>query len=267
MLMGGTVSSVRAEAEIATIHLLNGGTIRGEIVVDVPGAPLTVMVAGQAMQITRETIASVERPMASTSAAAPGPAPVAAQPAPIAPPVYGQPPVYAPAAAPAPIASVAGPYALAVDRRGRAAVDPTWSPAVQQLVLQRNDVAYTMKRKGLGSPIMMMSFGAIGVITTAVATTIVYNNYAECVGRTSASSFSYGSCDNTAPVGMGVGYGFGSALLAGGATFLVVRILKRKALQRRLALIDQDLRRFNVGPIAKLGAGGGMGGVSLRASF
>jgi hypothetical protein len=66
---------------------------------------------------------------------------------------------------------------------------------------------------------------------------------------------------------MGIGYGFGSALLASGATFLIVRILKRKALQRRLAVIDQDLRRFNVGPIAKLGVGGGMGGLSLRASF
>ncbi len=270
LVLGGTTSSARAEAEISTIHLQNGGTIRGEIVVDMPGAPLTVMVAGQAMQIGRETIANIERPQATQSAAPPASsaAPIAVQPAPIAPPVYA-PPVYAPppVVAPAPlVAAPGGQLTLAVDRRGRAAMDPTWSPALQQLVLQRNDVAYTMKRKGLGSPIMMMSFGAIGVISTAIATTIVYNNYTSCVAGSTA--YSYSSCDNTAPVGMGVGYGFGSALLAGGTTFLIVRIAKRKALQRRLALIDQDLRRFNVSPIAKLGIGGGStGGLSLRASF
>jgi hypothetical protein len=104
------------------------------------------------------------------------------------------------------------------------------------------------------------------VIGTGVATTLVYNNYSRCVSS-STSAYDYGSCDNTAPIGMGIGYGFGSALLAGGTTFLIVRIVKRKALQRRLALIDNDLRRFNVSPVAKFDVGGGMAGLSLRASY
>ena len=134
-------------------------------------------------------------------------------------------------------------------------------------MLQRNDVAHSMRRQGLGSSIAIMSVGAIAIISTAVATTLVYNNYTECVAN-AANSYDYDSCRNSAPLGMGVGYAFGSAMFALGTTFLIVRIVKRKALQRRLAVIDQDLRRLNVAPMAKLSVGGGgTAGLSLRASF
>ena len=253
-------SSARAEAALSTIHLQNGGTIRGEIVVDVPGSPLTVMVAGQAMQITRDTIASIDgpAPVSPAPAAAPAPAAPIAAPPPAAPPVYVAPPVYAarpvygaPMVAPAP---------------GGVLVNASYSPEQQRLMLQRNDVAHSMRRKGLGAPIMMMSLGAVAVIGTAVATTLVYDNYTRCVAN-STSAYDFETCDNTAPIGMGIGYGFGSGLFAGGTTFLVVRIIKRKSLQRRLALIDNDLRRFNVSPMARLNVNGGTAGLSLRASF
>lgn len=256
-LIAGEISPARAEAEVSTVHLQNGGTIRGEIVVDVPGSPLTIMVAGQAMQITRDTIASIDRPGA---ASAPAAAPAAA-PAPAAPPVYSAPPVYT--APPVYGAPVAAPM---IAPAPATMVNAGYSPEHQRLMLQRNEVAYSMKRKGLGSAITMLSVGAIAVIGTAAATTVVYNSYTDCVSR-SVSAYDYGTCDNTAPIGMGIGYGLGSALLAGGTTFLIVRILKRKALQRRLALIDQDLRRFNVSPVARLNVSGGTAGLSLRASF
>jgi hypothetical protein len=262
MMIAGDLSSAQAEAEISTIHLQNGGTIRGEIVVDVPGSPLTVMVAGQAMQITRDTIASIERPAPANAAPAADPA-AAPAPAPAAAPVYAAPPVYsaAPVYARPPVAAAPAVAAAPVS-----VANANWSPEAQQLVLQRNEVAYRMKRQGLGSAITLMAVGAIAVVSTAVATTLIYNNYTQCVAGAS-NAYDYGNCDNSAPLGMGVGYGLGSALLAGGTTFMIVRIVKRKALQRRLAVIDNDLRRFNVAPVARLNMGGGMAGLSLRTSF
>jgi hypothetical protein len=281
--VGWGASRASAAPELTTIYLQNGGKLRGEIVIDMPGAPLTVMVAGQAIQIPRESIARID-----AGAQAPVPAPYAAQPAPVAQPapapvgvamvaapapMYGAPPGQpaqpAPMLAPAPMAAPTGPLVLQIDRRGRAAIDANWTPELQQLVARRNDLSYSLKRKGLGAPIGMLSIGIIGIITTAAATTVAANN---CVYDYDYDDYYYDDgCSDSIAVGMGIGYGISTALLAGGATFLMVRLLKKKSLKRQLALIDQDLQRFNVRAMAKVngfgGKNGSVAGLVLRASF
>jgi hypothetical protein len=216
------------------------------------------MVAGQAMQVARETIVRIDVAAAAGQPVA-APAPVYAAPVQPAP-------VMVPAPAPVP-AAPSGPFVLRFDRRGRAAIEPTWSPELQQLVQQRNDVAYAARRKGLGAPIAMLSLGAVVTVTTAIATTIAANNYASCLSDNVYDTYSYETCEDRTAIGMGIGYTIGSLLMAGGATFLVVRIVRKKSLKRKLQVIDQSLARFNVTPVAKLNTFGGMAGLSLRARF
>jgi hypothetical protein len=127
-----------------------------------------------------------------------------------------------------------------------------------------------MKRKGLAAPITMLSLGAVGIIGTAVGAAAAASSYESCVAD-NASSFSYTGCSNASGLVMAVGYSISSALFAGGGTFLLVRLLRRKSLKRQLAAIDQDLRRFNVAPIAQASSRAGarvrVAGLSLRASF
>jgi hypothetical protein len=280
--LGFGASRASASAELTTIYLQNGGKLRGEIVMDVPGSPLTVVVAGQAIQVPRESIARIEgaggvvapAPAPAPYAAQPAPAPVAVAPAPapapgatfvVAPPP-GQP---APMMAPAPMTAPTGPLVLQFDRYGRAAIDANWSPELQQLVARRNDASYKLKRKGLGAPISMLSLGALGIIITAAATTAAANNCVYDYDYTDYSSYDNG-CHDRIAIGMGVGYTISSLLFAGGATFLMVRLLKKKSLKRQVALIDADLARFNVRAMAKvkgLGSIGNVAGLTLSTRF
>jgi hypothetical protein len=272
--LGFSASRAGAATELSTIYLQNGGKLRGEIVIDMPGAPLTVVVAGQAMQVPRESIARID-----SGAAAPAPAPYAAQPAPaavaapvaVAPaPVYvvaPPPPQPAPVLAPAPPpAAPTGPLVLQFDASGRAAIDANWSPELQQLVQSRNDVAYSLKRKTLGGPVTMLSLGALGYIITAAATTAAAN---KC-----ASSYDYDdydSCGDGIPIGAGIGYTVSTVFFIVGTASLISRIVQSKKLKHQLAMIDQNLQRFSVQPIARFnGFGrtpGAMAGLTLRASF
>lgn len=257
MLLGSLllhVGGARAESEVSTIYLNNGGKIRGEIVLDMPDAPLTVMVAGQAVQVARDTILRID-------SGAPSPAdPAVTQAAPSTP--------VAPVAAPVPVVAPAPATGMQLqyDRRGRAMIDSSWSPEMQRLVMERNDVALSVRRKGFTMPILMMTLGVVGYIGTAAGAAAASASYLSCVNDDPLYA---SDCSNSSHKIALAGYTISSLLMAGGTAFLVVRILRRSSMKRRLAGIDARLREFNVQPLAAIHpqTNRALAGLNLSAHF
>lgn len=261
-------ASAGAAPSVSTIYLNNGGMVRGEIVVDIPGAPLTVVVAGQSMQLQRADIMRIESASATAAPASETAAPAAAPelaavpapsapvvtdaPVPVAPPPAPESAAIAPTPSPAPIVAPTptGPITLQVDRRGRALLDSRWSPELQQLVMQRNDLAHSVRRNKLSGPIVMLSLGIVGFVGTAVAVNETNKAFQSCVADNPTS---YSDCDEGVPfVAAVTGYTISSALIVAGGTFMMVRLLKRKRLKLQLASVDQRLREHNVVTVAQV---------------
>ncbi len=248
-------ASAGAQGEISTIYLREGGKVRGEIVIDIPGRPLTVQVGGQTLELARE---SIERIEAETAAPAPAAAPVAAAPAPApAPMVAATPPAQA-----TPEKTV-----LTVDRRGRAEIDPNWSPEVKSLVLHRNETTRELASKGYTGPIVLAAAGAGVYLFTAIASRVAFNSFEDCLNEEVQSLGDLDECkDRSVPIAR-AGYFLGTGLVVGGSIFFWTRWARRHRLQMDLNRIDMDLRQLNVVPLAARDRNGWVGGAALRATF
>lgn len=224
---------------VVTIRLTNGGSIRGTILVDMPGQPLVVESGGRTYEIERTQIVDVVRDAAPaqpppTWSGSPGSAPLVAPPA----------------AAPAVVPQGGQQLTLVPDRWGYALIDPSWDPRIVSLVHQRN-AAQRRTKTSFVLPAVLAGVGLVGIIGMTVGYNRMlegcvdddyYDDYAECAD--SANNIRIG-----VTAFLGVVHAVGLALIVRA----IVRRIGGKSARRR---IDQELLQYNVVPSLELSATG-----------
>ncbi|MEZ4327830.1 MAG: hypothetical protein R3B40_21605 [Polyangiales bacterium] len=240
--------SVAAAQQTVTINLRDGGSVRGVVVVDIPGQPLVVDVGGgRTFEIRREDIISMNR--APEAVVGPSLAPAPAPPAP---------------AAPAAMAPATGRVVLVPDRRGLAIVDPSWDPRVVDLVNRRNTASLRLRSKPT-APVILMGIGLLGMIATPITISRIETS---CIEDNFADSSDLDEClSGLSEIRIGV-TAISAAMHLVGAGLLVRWIVRRMRARSERRHVDQELLEYDVMPSPQLSATGVTGGhLSFRLRF